>query len=107
MSKEHIQFAICFAINEAPAKNGIYRIESVVQGHYIYKTVWTPRLGELETQKELNNQHNQFGVTAVKENRLWGVCLGRFREFRDTFLNVGLATSAVELLIKESFPRKA
>ena len=102
MSKEHIQFAICFAINEALAKNDIYRIESVVQGHYIYKTVWTPRLGEeLETQKEPNSQHNQFGVAAVKENRLWGMCLWRFQEFHDTFLSVGLAKITDKIKLSE------
>ena len=44
-----------------------FRIESVVSGHHIYKTLWTPRLKEeLETRRELDNQQNQFAASVVK-----------------------------------------
>ena len=96
--------AICFAINEALAKNDGYRIESVVHGHDIYKTVWTPRLGEeLETQREPDNQHDQL-VSLLSRRTDCGACA--YERFRDTFLSVGLATSAVKSPIKENFEKK-
>ena len=44
-----------------------FRIESVVSGHQVYETLWTPRLEEqLETQREVDNEHDQFAATVVK-----------------------------------------
>ena len=43
-----------------------FRIESVVSGHHVYKTLWTPHLEELETRRELDNEHDQFAGAVVK-----------------------------------------
>ena len=46
---------------------GVYEKESVVRGHHIYKTVWTPVIGEeLPVEREEDNQHDQHAVAVVK-----------------------------------------
>ena len=59
---EQLQNAELESIVQLAAMAESFRMESVVHGHHVYKTVWTPHLGEeLETRTELDNQHNQFG----------------------------------------------
>ena len=42
-------------------------LESVIRGHHIYKSRWTPLLGEtLNTSLELDNEHDKYGVSIVK-----------------------------------------
>jgi len=49
------------------------RIESVVRRHRIYKAVWSPCLGEeWETQRELDNEHDQFAVAVTKTGQMVG-----------------------------------
>ena len=44
-----------------------FRIESVVSGHHVYKTLWAPHLEkEPVTRRELDNEHNQFAGAVVK-----------------------------------------
>ena len=50
-----------------------FRIESVVRGHHVYKAVWSPHLGEeLETQRELDNEHDRFAVAVMKGGQTVG-----------------------------------
>ena len=50
-----------------------FRIETVVSGHHVYKTLWTPRLEEeLEIRRELDNEHDPFAGAVVKEERTVG-----------------------------------
>ena len=42
-------------------------LESVIRGHHIYKSRWTPLLGEtLNTCLELDNEHDKYAVSIVK-----------------------------------------
>ena len=50
-----------------------FRTKSVVRGHHVYKAVWSPHLGEeLETQRELDNEHNWFAVVVTKAGQTVG-----------------------------------
>ena len=57
---------------DSPARS-VYKKESVVRGHHIYKTSWTPVIGEeLPAEREENNEHDEHAV-AVRKN---GVIVG-------------------------------
>ena len=48
-------------------------LESVIRGHHIYKSRWTPLLGEtLNTSLELDNEHNKYAVSIVKSVEIVG-----------------------------------
>ena len=50
-----------------------FRVESVVRGRNVYKGVWRPRLGEeLETHRELDNEHDRFAVAVSKSGQTVG-----------------------------------
>ena len=52
---------------------GVYEKESVVRGHHIYKSVWTPVIGEeLSVEREQNNQHDRHAVAVVKDDAIVG-----------------------------------
>ena len=47
--------------------------ESVVRGHHVYKTVWTPLIGEiLELVIEDGNVHDQYAVAVIKNEAIVG-----------------------------------
>ena len=51
----------------------MFILESIVCGHHIYKTVWTPRLGEtLIVQREPGNIHDKYAVSVVKSEDIVG-----------------------------------
>ena len=51
----------------------MYNKESFARGHHIYKTIWTPVIGEeLEVKTEEDNNHDQHTVTIVKDGLLIG-----------------------------------
>ena len=44
-----------------------YKIDSVVRGHHIYKTIWTPLLGEiLEAEREDESDHDEYTVAITR-----------------------------------------
>lgn len=46
---------------------------SVVRGHHVYKTVWTPYVGEvLEVQEELDNHHDSYALCILKAGIIVG-----------------------------------
>ena len=47
---------------------------SVIRGHHIYKSVWTPHVGEvlIVKCKEPSNHHNQFAVCVLREEIMVG-----------------------------------
>jgi len=48
-------------------KDAVCLHESVVRGHHIYKTVWSPTVGEiLQLTREEGNAHDHFAVCLVK-----------------------------------------
>ena len=45
----------------------VYLHESVVQGHHVYKRVWSPVVGEiLQLSCEEDNDHDRFSVSVMK-----------------------------------------
>ena len=45
-------------------------LESVIRGHHIYKSSWTPLIGEtLNTSLELDNEHDKYAVSIYCEVR--------------------------------------
>ena len=49
------------------AEESIYLYESVIRGHHIFKSVWTPCLGEiLLVGKEAGNHHDRNSVALLK-----------------------------------------
>ena len=73
---------------DSPARS-VYKKESVVRGHHIYKTSWTPVIGEeLPAEREENNEHDEHAV-AVRKN---GVIVGHVpRSFRIMHKSYGCA----------------
>jgi len=50
-----------------------YNINSVVQGHHVYKTGWMPLIGEqLYLEKESRNPHDDFAVVVIKDHQIVG-----------------------------------
>ena len=44
-----------------------FRFESVIRGHHVYKTMWTPIVGELlQLALENGNAHDVYAVTVLK-----------------------------------------
>ena len=55
------------------ADTAVYVIDSVVRGHLIYKSVWSPVIGEeLSLQKEHGNPHDDFAVAIIKNHQVVG-----------------------------------
>ena len=51
----------------------IFCQESVVRGHHIYKSVWTPFVGEiLDTKREAGNNHDRHAVAVVRDSCVVG-----------------------------------
>ena len=43
-----------------------FEITSVVRGHHVYKTIWTPVVGEMLLLKtEDNNEHDLYAVAVL------------------------------------------
>ena len=50
-----------------------YQAESVIRGHHIYKTVWTPFIGEpLSLRIQDGNEQDSFAVTVIKNDNVVG-----------------------------------
>ena len=44
-----------------------FTLDSVIRGHHVYKSVWTPAIGEvLPAQVEEGNSHDQYAVAVSK-----------------------------------------
>uniref|UniRef100_A0A1X7U355 HIRAN domain-containing protein n=1 Tax=Amphimedon queenslandica TaxID=400682 RepID=A0A1X7U355_AMPQE len=51
----------------------MFQKESVITGHHVYKTVWTPIISEeLHTEVEDDNGHNKYAVAVMKSNGIVG-----------------------------------
>ena len=47
------------------------RIDSVVRGHHVYKSVWTPVIGEeLYLEPEESNEHDKYAVAVRKDGEI-------------------------------------
>ena len=48
-------------------------LESTVRGHHVYKSTWTPLLGQvLQTSTESGNEHDRFAVAFTKDDNAVG-----------------------------------
>ena len=50
-----------------------YEFSSIVRGHHVYKSVWTPSIGEtLPLSADAGNEHDAYAVGVSKESVLVG-----------------------------------
>ena len=50
-----------------------FEIASMIRGHHIYKSIWTPVVGEeLTLQREDSNDHDLHAVAVVKDGNVVG-----------------------------------
>lgn len=48
-------------------------VDSVVRGHHVYKSIWTPVLGEeLLVEQEHGNEHDRYAVSVKKNDMIVG-----------------------------------
>ena len=51
----------------AGTSTGVYEFHTVVRGHHVYKTVWTPVIDEtLQVAQEGTSRHNKYTVAISK-----------------------------------------
>ena len=57
----------------AGASTSTYEINSMVQGHHVYKTIWTPLLSEaLEVGREDDNDLDEYAVAITRREVIVG-----------------------------------
>ena len=50
-----------------------FDVDSLVKGYHEYKSVWTPKIGEiLSTEREPGNLVDKYAICVKKENRIVG-----------------------------------
>lgn len=48
-------------------------LDSVITGHHVYKSTWTPYIGEiLRGEVEENNEHDKYAVSIKKDGEIVG-----------------------------------
>ena len=53
--------------------NAVLLHESVIRGHHIYKSVWSPRVGEIvSVDREHGNSHDRHAVCLLKGSSIIG-----------------------------------
>ena len=53
--------------------HSVFEFDSVVRGHHIYKTVWTPVIDEmLQVAQEDTNEHDEYPVAITKAGYIIG-----------------------------------
>ena len=64
---------VCIAHVMATRSEEMFLLASVVRGHLVYKSVWTPRLGEhLPVRPETGNNHDKYAVFIVRQGGIVG-----------------------------------
>ena len=49
------------------------QLDSCIRGHHVYKTTWTPSLGEsLSLKSESGNSHDRFAISVLKDEHIVG-----------------------------------
>ena len=57
----------------ASSVSSMYKKESVVRGHHIYRKSWAPVIGEvLPVEREEDNQHDDYAVAVMKNGDIVG-----------------------------------
>ena len=64
-----------------------FGVDSFVKGFYEYKSIWTPKIGEiLLTEREPGNLVHKYVVCVKEENELvWHLPLGKMESLRKLF----------------------
>ena len=53
---------------------GAYEFHSVVRGHHVYKTVWTPIIDKmLQVAWENTSEHNEYAIAITKGECMLGI----------------------------------
>ena len=84
----------------------VYDFDSIVRGHHVYKTIWTPVIYEtLQVAREDMNEHDEYAVAITREDVLLGTYQGKFQEdafflTHGTIIAESLATERKELVWK-------
>lgn len=64
--------AIMASLSTSPGE-AVLVVESVIRGHHIYKTMWTPVVGEtLGVARETDNGHDHFAIAVMKASLIVG-----------------------------------
>ena len=80
----------------------IFCQESVVHRHHVYKSVWTPFVGEIfDTKKEAGNSHNRHMVAVVRDSCVLGHLPRQYSRVPWYFLQHG-GRSHVRLLAEDN-----
>ena len=62
---------IIMAGGQGAKPRSVFNKDSVVRGHHIYKTYWTPVVGEeLTLEMEDDNEHGEHAVAVMKDGYL-------------------------------------
>ena len=57
----------------AAATDAIFILQSVIRGHHVYKSIWTPVVGEhLDTAQEDGNGHDLYAVAVTRSSTTVG-----------------------------------
>ena len=63
-------------------------VDSVVRGHHVYKSIWTPALAEeLLVEQENDNEHDLYAVCVMKDDTIVGHVPRAFSRIAWFFLN--------------------
>ena len=77
---------------------------SVVLGYHVYRSIWTPVLGELlYTEQELGNPEDRYAVSVLKSSTIVGHIL-RGIVFTKRHLKIILLTFGARIIWKEKIP---
>ena len=81
---------------ESTRETKTYSIESVIRGHHVFKSIWSPFVGEtLSLKQEKGNRHDRFAVAVIRRqsrppvSTIVGRVPREFFQFFWTFLKDG------------------
>ena len=83
-----------------------FRFFSYVTGHYHYRHIWTPKVGEeLTSMYELGNVYDEFAVSVLKDDKIVGHVPREFSEQFTTVLKSG-GSIKVKIIAKPTNTRR-
>lgn len=67
-----------------------FQLESSVRGHHVFKSVWTPVVGQLlQVQAETGNSHDAYAIAVILDDNLVGHLPREFSRVAFYFLQHG------------------
>ena len=68
-------------------EEAVFHLESTIRGHHVYKTIWTPTVGEaLQVVQEPSNSHDAYAVAILRDGSIVGHAPREIRRILFTFL---------------------